>query len=63
MDASLKIRLPVDLKARAEKVAERSLISLSDVARQAIKAAVETDEAKSNQPQPEGAADKAAIAQ
>lgn len=44
MNAQLQIRLPLDLKDRAEKLAKRSLVSLSDIARIALKEKVERDE-------------------
>jgi predicted transcriptional regulator len=46
MDAQLQIRLPKALKERCEAIAEREMISVADVVRQALKAQVETDEAK-----------------
>lgn len=54
MDAQIVIRLPGALKERCEQIAKREMMSVSDVARQAIKERVEQDEAAeaAKQPQP-----------
>lgn len=46
MDAQIVIRLPVTLKERCEEIAKREMMSVSDIARQAIRARVEHDEAR-----------------
>lgn len=62
MDAQLVIRLPLALKERCEQIAEREMMSVADVARQALKQRVEADDAKA-QTQTGGAAQQAANGQ
>jgi predicted transcriptional regulator len=44
MEATVNFRLPVELKARIETLAKRSLISVADVARIAVIEKLERDE-------------------
>lgn len=45
MDAQIVVRVPRELKEQCEKIAARELMSVSDVARKAIKDRVEQDKA------------------
>lgn len=46
MDAQIVVRLPIALKEQCEEIANREMMSVSDVARQALKARVEQDKAR-----------------
>ena len=49
MDAQIVIRLPVALKERCEQIAKREMMTVSSIARLALKARVEQDEASAEQ--------------